>query len=102
MTGLSTTTAPATAGSGRHRSPMSWASKVILLTVALVAVFALPGVARAANPSANLDQCANGSAASPNVPACDPSEWVNGNLRSSKAHYFEGDSVPYRMVLDNL
>jgi hypothetical protein len=60
------------------------------------------GVVVAANPAANLDQCANGSLASPNVPACNPTEWVNGNLGASKAHYNEGDSVPYRMRFSNL
>src|SRR4051794_7523530 len=99
MTGSSTTTAPVTAGTSRHRSPMSWASKMILLTVALVAVFALPGVARASG-SADLDQCANGSLGSPSD--CAPSEWVNGNLGASKAHYSEGDSVPYRMLFGGL
>jgi len=58
--------------------------------------------ASAGNPSADLDQCANGSLSSPNVPACNPDEWVNGNLGASKAHYFEGDSIPYRMKFDNL
>ena len=44
------------------------------------------------NPSANLDQWANLS----------PPSWVNGNLGSSKAEYFEGDSIPYRLRFDNL
>jgi uncharacterized repeat protein (TIGR01451 family) len=81
---------------------MSWSSRVVLLALALTALFALPGLAQAANPSADLDQCANGSLAAPNVPACAPDEWVNGNLGSSKAHYFEGDSVAYRMKFDSL
>jgi hypothetical protein len=55
-----------------------------------------------ANPSADLDQCANGSLASPNVPACDPDEWVNGNLGESKSHYLEGDSIPYRLKFGSL
>lgn len=54
------------------------------------------------NPSASLDQCANGSLTSPNNPACDPNEWVNGNLGASKSHYFEGDSIAYRLLFDNL
>jgi uncharacterized repeat protein (TIGR01451 family) len=99
MEGSENTVAPATAGRGRT---MSWSSRVALLALAVAALFALPGLAQAANPSASLDQCANGSLAAPNVPACAPDEWVNGNLGSSKAHYVEGDSVPYRMVFDNL
>lgn len=43
------------------------------------------------NPSANLDQWANVDNA-----------WVNGNLGASKAHYFEGDSIPYRLRFDSL
>lgn len=43
------------------------------------------------NPSADLDQYANLDAA-----------WVNGNLGASKASYFEGDSVPYRMKFGSL
>jgi len=58
----------------------------------------------AGNPSATLDQCANGSITSPDTTPCQTtgSEWVNGNLGSSKAHYSEGDSVPYRFTFGNL
>ena len=35
-------------------------------------------------------------------PDIDASDWVNGNLGASKAVYFEGDSIPYRMLFDNL
>jgi hypothetical protein len=57
-----------------------------------------------ANPSADLDQCANDPAPSPSSDGCSGSatDWVNGNLGASKAVYFEGDSVPYRMRFDNL
>ena len=57
----------------------------------------------AANPSATLDQCANGTLASPDTTPCQTgTEWVNGNLGSSKAHYSEGDSVPYRFTFGGL
>jgi hypothetical protein len=57
----------------------------------------------AGNPSATLDQCANGTLASPDTTPCQTgTEWVNGNLGSSKAHYSEGDSVPYRFTFGNL
>jgi hypothetical protein len=57
-----------------------------------------------ANPSANLDQCANDPAPSPNTDGCSAaaSDWVNGNLGGSKALYFEGDSIPYRLRFDDL
>jgi hypothetical protein len=54
------------------------------------------------NASASLDQCANGPLTAPNLPACAPSQWANGNLGASSYHYFEGDSIPYRLTLDNL
>ncbi len=44
------------------------------------------------NPSANLDQWANKPTGS----------WVNGNLGASKAQYFEGDSIPYRLGFGSL
>jgi hypothetical protein len=53
--------------------------------------------------SADLDQCANGSLASPDSTPCQSgTEWVNGNLGGSKAHYAEGDSVPYRLRFGGL
>lgn len=53
------------------------------------------------NPAADLDQCANGGINNP--PAqCSGSAWQNGNLGQSQAHYYEGDSVPYRMRFSNL
>ncbi|HVF74310.1 MAG TPA: hypothetical protein VM938_04625 [Acidimicrobiales bacterium] len=62
------------------------------------ALFPVGGApAQAANPSADLDQCENGKAATPK--ACD---WVNGNLNENNSHYGEGDSVPYRIVFSNL
>jgi hypothetical protein len=48
--------------------------------------------------SANLDQIRNGSATSP-LPTAD---WVNGNAGPSNAHYAEGWSIPYRMVVTGL
>lgn len=48
----------------------------------------------------NLDQCANGPLASP--VRCSGTAWVNGNLNGSKAHYLEGQSVPYRLRMTDL
>lgn len=57
----------------------------------------------APNPSANLDQCANGPITAPDPTPCQSgNEWDNGNLGASKSHYFEGDTVPYRMLIENL
>jgi hypothetical protein len=48
--------------------------------------------------TANLDQVRNGSFDNP----LDPPNWVNGNAGASNAHYHEGQSIPYRLRLDNL
>lgn len=53
-----------------------------------------------APPKANLDQCGNGPLASPSG-CSDASDWQNGNLNANQAHYFEGESVPYRLILEN-
>ncbi|MDI1242116.1 MAG: hypothetical protein PSX80_09370, partial [bacterium] len=50
--------------------------------------------------SANLDQCANGSLGFEVV--CLGAAWENGNLNENKAHYFEGESVAYRLRLSDL
>jgi hypothetical protein len=52
-------------------------------------------------PEVNIDQCANGAVgAAPEQ--CIDTAWVNGNLGASKAHYAEGESVPYRASFINL
>src|SRR3990172_3153349 len=56
-----------------------------------------------APPDANLDQCANGGVGDPPVPCTQANgAWQNGSLNEQKAHYLEGDSLPYRAVLSNL
>jgi len=55
--------------------------------------------------SANLDQVRNGGVGcADTVPnSCvDPADWVNGNAGASNAHYQEGQSIPYRLVMQNL
>jgi hypothetical protein len=80
-----------------------------LIATAFVATQAIPfmamGVASAAgNPSADLDQCRNGTLASPSqcLDLGGSTGWVNGNAGSSNAHWREGDSIAYRMRFDNL
>jgi hypothetical protein len=53
-----------------------------------------------AAPGGNLDQCENGSTGAGTCTVAN--DWVNGNLGASKAHYFEGDSLPYRLLLSGL
>jgi hypothetical protein len=57
--------------------------------------------------SATLDQCANGSLATPDLTPCQGGDaggegWVNGNLGASKSHYSEGESISYRLMFSGL
>ena len=55
--------------------------------------------------SANLDQVRNGGVGcDQTVPnSCNnPADWVNGNAGASNAHYQEGQSIPYRLVMQDL
>jgi len=63
--------------------------------------------ADANNPSADIDQCANGGVGDPpescnEASANNAGNWINGNLGASKSHFFEGDSIPYRLRFSNL
>ena len=80
-----------------------WTGRVRTLSAAVLFGVAATSVVTAqlllfAPPSANLDQVRNGSAASP----VSPGNWVNGNAGSSQAHYLEGFSIPYRVVMEDL
>src|SRR6266540_1080886 len=83
---------------GQRKTPVI----TLLMIFSLLATFA--SAAFAANQSANLDQCANDPTPSPSSDGCNSnaSQWVNGNLGASKAVYFEGDSIPYRLTMGNL
>jgi Prealbumin-like fold domain len=52
------------------------------------------------NPSANLDQCGNGPSDAP--ARCTGSAWQNGNTNASNSHWYEGDSIAYRMKFASL
>jgi len=54
-----------------------------------------------ANAAADIDQCTNGGVGQPPEP-CTGANWVNGNANETKAHYLEGDSIPYRIKLTSL
>ena len=54
-------------------------------------------------PSVNIDQCQNGAVSDlPDSEQCIDNSWINGNVNEQKAHYYEGDVIPYRSVFDNL
>ena len=69
----------------------------------LLLPLALSGVAHA-DAGATLEQCRNGSIASPDL--CNDSSqntgWVAGNAGASDSHWREGDSLPYRMLFSGL
>ncbi len=62
---------------------------------------AVAGASGGPNPAYDLDQCANGGVGDPDE-QCADAQWVNGNLNHTKAHYNEGESVPYRARLSDL
>jgi hypothetical protein len=82
------------------RLAMTAVAVVIAVLSSLLAgvVLAVPAYAATA---ADLDHCGNGPLAAP-VDCADADDWGNGNLNASSAHFFEGDSVPYRMVMTGL
>lgn len=73
---------------------------VVGLAVAgLMSAVALKTPASGASEKVHLEQCANLGTTCDSTHA---SQWQNGNLGSSQAKYYEGDSVPYRSVIDKL
>src|SRR5688572_29335917 len=70
----------------------------VLLVFAGVGLTSAPAGAVAAG---DLDQCANGAVGGP-PERCTGANWVNGDLVASKAHYLEGQSVPYRLKISGL
>lgn len=100
---LSNTTDSTAVGAGavsvEPRSPRT-AGAIVIDSAPNVSLEAIPepSAAMFAPPAANLDQTRNGTASSPN----DPPNWVNGNAGASQAHYNEGHSIPYRVVLTDL
>src|SRR5438128_206123 len=94
-----------TSSTTRQRPPCRLpGARLTLVLLALSGALLTAPLALGANPSANLDQCANDPAPSLHTDGCDSSasQWVNGNLGASKAVYQEGDSIPYRLTFSNL
>ena len=75
--------------------------KLVSIGITILAVLTMATISAYAAPAkGNLDQCGNGHLSAP-VP-CNNGNWINGNLNSNQAHYFEGESVPYRLRLTNI
>src|SRR5215469_6179623 len=64
---------------------------------ALISSMALIPCAAWAAASASLSQCGNLASGTPTN--C---TWQNGNLNANQAHWLEGDSVPYQLVMSGL
>lgn len=70
----------------------------------LAGLFLFGTAAFAQSTSLTIEQCANGPQNNPehcNVSSANDG-YGRGNLVASKSHYFEGDSVPIRVVSENL
>lgn len=103
-----------------RRFRITWMTRLfasqIIVALVLAGVAALPGstgprvplaqaqIVYTGNPSADLDQCRNGTAGTPN--ACEDlggsDGWVNGNVGAQQAHLVEGYSIPYRLRMQQL
>src|SRR5205814_4643704 len=73
---------------------------VCAAATAAAATLTTRSAAAAGNPSADLDQCANGPIYAP-VP-CTGTAWQNGNTNANNSHWYEGGSIAYRMKFSSL
>ena len=65
-------------------------------------VFRVPPLStQVENEAADLDQCANGAVGGAPI-QCTGAAWQNGNLNHNQAHYFEGESIAYRLRFTGL
>lgn len=94
-------------GNGNFEASWLMTDRTLLYTV--TAVGSVSGKTARANfggndillgSAADLCQCRNGPADAPEP--CTGTNWVNGNLNGSQAHYLEGESVPYRLAMTGL
>src|SRR5688500_9134059 len=76
-------------------------TRTVVLFAALLAIAAVVAPPAFAAQNADIDQCANGPLSAPEECVFD-SNWVNGNLGASKAHYAEDEVVPFRLVMTGL
>ena len=74
-----------------------WTCYALLFSVLLILI-QINGYSQKGAPKVNIDQGDNGQRTTPKSPV----DWVNGNLNTTKTHYIEGQSIPYRITLDNI
>jgi len=85
--------------------PVRAFSLLVVLSFVLTLAGAVTPVRAAPQAAAgDLDQCRNGTLASPAdcVAGTPPLGWVNGNANGTQAHWTEGQSIPYRIRLTGL
>src|SRR6266545_3963413 len=83
------------------RIQMRRLTAALTLSVIAACTFGITVAAQTGNPAANIDDCANGPFSAPSDCTL-ASSWGNGNLNAAKAHYLEGDSIPFRLLFTNL
>jgi hypothetical protein len=83
------------------RGRTRWASsiKLFMMLFLLGSFSSTKLIAQTCPLASNPDQAVNGGVGQTVV---SPVEWVNGNVNSSKAHYKEGQSIPYRVEITGL
>jgi hypothetical protein len=67
---------------------------IVVLLVSGISMLAAPS-----NPAISLDQASNGGIGKTPI---SPVGWENGNQNGQKAHYNEGESIPYRARITSL
>ena len=80
---------------GRNRVLRFWGKVIVCLLAATLPL--LPIIANA-GPSGTIEQASNGTSSLP----ISPVDWVNGNITERKAHFVEGHSIPFRLVVTGL
>ena len=86
-----------------HEKGFIKASALFVLTILIAGLVLLVAPVQA-KPGVSLEQCRNGSAASPNdcPNGGGGTGWVSGNAGASNAHFSEGQSIPYRLIMTDL
>jgi hypothetical protein len=86
-----------------HEKGFIKASALLVLGALTLGLVLLSGPVHA-KPGVSLEQCRNGSFDAPNdcPDGGGGSGWVSGNAGASNAHFSEGQSIPYRLIMTDL
>src|SRR6266446_3559590 len=86
---------------GHRTTKKSFAARGAIVVLVVTTMLVSTAAAAFAASAANIDQCANGGVGDTPV-ACSGNNWVNGNVNGSKAHWKEGEFLPYRAIVTGL